>query len=60
MRKPSDGELIIQLGNGDKVEVKHVRDITLGLSIGHTLELKNVIYVPFIRRNLILVTTLDF
>ena len=33
LRKPSDGELIIQLGNGDKVEVEHIRDISLELSI---------------------------
>ena len=60
LRKPSDGELIIRLGNGDKVEVQHVGDISLGLSTGHTLELRNVVYVPSMRRNLISVTALDF
>ena len=57
LRKSSDREFIIQLGNCDKVKVEHIGDISLGLSTRHILELKNVVYVPFVRRNLILVIT---
>ena len=60
LRKPSIGELIIQFGNNDKVEVEHIGDISLGLSTRHTLELKNVVYVPSIWRNLISIAALDF
>ena len=60
LRKPSDGELIIRLGNGDKIELDHKRDISVGLSTRHSLELKNIVYVPFMRRNLISIAALDF
>ena len=59
-RKLSDGELIIWLPNGDKVEVEHIGDISLELSTRHNLELRSIVYVPFMRGNLTLVTTLDF
>ena len=60
LRKLSDGELIIQLGNGDKVKVEHIGDISIGLSIGHILQLRNIVYIPSMMRNLILVIALDF
>ena len=59
-RKPSDRELIIWLGNNDKVKAKHIGDISLDLSTRHILEFRNVVYVCSMKRNLILVTTLDF
>ena len=60
MRKPSDDELIIRLENGDRVKVEHIGDISLRLSTGHSLELKNIVYIPSMRRNFISVATLDF
>ena len=45
--------MIIWLGNGDRIKVQCIRDISLGLSIGHILELKNIVYVSSMRRNLI-------
>ena len=58
--KSSDGELIVPFRNGGKVQVKHIGNISLCLFTRHVLELKNVVYVSFIRRNLILVIVLGF
>ena len=39
--------------------MEYMRDISLHLSSRHVLELKKIVYVPSIKRNLILVITLD-
>ena len=49
----------MRLGNGDKVQVEQIGVISLHLSTGYCLELKNVIFVPSMRRNLVSVTCLD-
>ena len=59
LRKPSDAELIIRLGNGDRVQVEQIGAISLVLSSGHILNLKDVVFVPSMRRNLISVVALD-
>ena len=59
LRRPSEGETTLRLGNGDKVQVEHIGVISLLLSTSHVLELKNVVFVPLMRRNLISITCLD-
>lgn len=58
-RKPNERELMVNMGNGVKVRVEHVGVVRLPLSSGHVLELRDVAYVPSIRRNLISVSVLD-
>ena len=59
LRRSSEGELIVRLGNGDKVQVEQIGVISLCLSTGYCLELKNVVFIHFMRRNLVFVTCLD-
>lgn len=58
-RKPNERELMVNMGNGVKVKVEHVGVVRLPLSSGHVLELRDVAYVPSIRRNLISISVLD-
>ncbi|RDX68048.1 hypothetical protein CR513_53007, partial [Mucuna pruriens] len=53
LRKPSDFESKIIMGDGVRVLVVDIGVITLCLPFGHTLLLIDVVYVPSIRRNLI-------
>ena len=59
LRKPNEAKLIIKLWNGDKVHVEQIGAISLVLSSSHVLNLKDVVYVLSMRRNLILVVSLD-
>ena len=59
LRKSSDAKLIIKLGNGDRVQVDQIGAILLVLSFGQVLNLKMVVYVPSMRKNLISVVALD-
>ena len=59
LRKLSEGKLIIRLSNEDKVQVEQIGVISLYLSIGYCLKLKNVIFVLSVRRNLVSTTCLD-
>ena len=59
LRKPSKAELEIIVGDGARVAVKDVGMVSLNLPSGHTLLLKNVVYVPSMRRNLIYASVLD-
>ena len=49
----------MSLDNGDKVQVEQIEVISLYLSNGHILELKNVIFVSSMKRNLISIVCLD-
>ena len=59
LRKPSDTEMIIRLGNGDRVQVEQVGVVSLVLFSSQILKLKDIVYVPSMRRNLISVVALD-
>ena len=59
LRKPSKAESEIIVGDGARVAVKDVGMVALNLPSGHTLLLKNVVYVPSMRRNLISALVLD-
>ena len=48
----------MRIGNGDRVQVDHIGVVSLSLSIGHFLKLKNTVYMPLIGRNLIFVIAL--
>lgn len=50
---------MVNIGNGTKVKVEYIGTISLSLVSGHVLELKDVSYIPSIRRNLIFVSFLD-
>ena len=50
---------MIKLGNGDRLQVAQIGAISLVLSSGHVLNLKDIVCVPFMRKNLILIITLD-
>ena len=59
---PWSGESLedsIRLRNRDRVQVDQIEAISLILSFGHVLNLKDVVYVPSMRRNLISVVALD-
>jgi len=58
-RRPSDGELSIVVSNGVNVGVKNIGTASLRLSSGFDLTLSDVVYVPFMRRNLISISILD-
>ncbi|RVW99042.1 Retrovirus-related Pol polyprotein from transposon TNT 1-94 [Vitis vinifera] len=57
-RQLSKGEVNIFLGDGTEVAVLAVGNIALNFKNNRTLFLKNVLYVPSIRRNLISVSSL--
>ncbi|KAL6312302.1 hypothetical protein AAG906_014654 [Vitis piasezkii] len=58
-RQLSKGEVNIFLGDGTEVAVLAVGNIALNFKNNRTLILKNVLYVPSIRRNLISVSSLS-
>jgi hypothetical protein len=53
------GELMVNMGNGVKVEVEYIGTAKLHLASGHFLDLKGTAFVPSIRRNLIFISLLD-
>ncbi|RDX62132.1 hypothetical protein CR513_59564, partial [Mucuna pruriens] len=59
LRKPSDVESKIILGDGVGVPIIDIRVVTLCLPFGYTLLLRDVVYVPSMRRNLIFVLALN-
>ena len=58
-RMPNEGELMITVGNEASVKVEHIGVVSLELSTGHVLNLKDTVFVPSMRRNLIYVSVLD-
>jgi len=59
MRKPSDVESKIIMGDGARALLEDIGVVSLNLPSGHVLLLKDVVYVPSMRRNLISVSILD-
>jgi hypothetical protein len=59
LRKLSDVEANVIVEDGYGVPVLEIRVVSLHLSSVHTLILKDTIYVPSMRRNLIFISTLD-
>jgi hypothetical protein len=53
------GERTIKVANGEEAEVEAIAELPLTISNGFTLYLYDVLYVPFMRRNLISVSCLD-
>jgi hypothetical protein len=53
------GESTIRVTNGEEVDVEVIGELPLEISNDFTLYLHYVLYVPFIRRNLISVSCLD-
>jgi hypothetical protein len=53
------GERTIKVANGEEAEVEAIGELPLTISNGFTLYLYDVLYVPFMRRNLISVSCLD-
>ena len=47
------------MADGTKVQIDFLGVVILHLNIGNFLELQDVTYIPFIRRNLIYVPILD-
>jgi Zinc knuckle. len=59
-RRLSDGEMHLTMGDATRVAVVAVGDVYLSFSSDKTLHLKDCLYVPSIRRNLISVSSLAF
>jgi hypothetical protein len=59
LRKPSDTEAKVIVGDGARVPVLEIGVVSLLLPYGHNLILKDAVYVPSMRRNLISVSALD-
>ena len=59
LKRLSEGEMVVRLENRDKVQVEQIRVISLYLFTTHFLKLKNVIFLPFMKRNLISIVYLD-
>ncbi|XP_020426485.1 uncharacterized protein LOC109950779 [Prunus persica] len=57
-RLPSKDEVQVFLGNGDKVQVDFIGVLRIELEFGFILDLEDVLYVPYIRKNLISVARL--
>jgi hypothetical protein len=53
------GERTIKVANGEEAEVEAIGELPLTISNDFTLYLYDVLYVPFMRRNLISVSCLD-
>ena len=53
------GERTIRVANGVEAEAKAIGEFTLALNSGFMLRLRNVLYVPSMRRNLVSVSCLD-
>ena len=59
LRKLSEAESKIVVGDGARVDVMDIGVVSLLLHSGHILLLKDAVYVPSMRRNLISVSVLD-
>jgi len=59
LRKPSNVESKIIMGDGVRALVEDIGVASLNLPSGHVLLLKDIVYVPSMRRNLISVSILD-
>jgi hypothetical protein len=53
------GERTIRVANGEEAEVEAIGELPLEISNGFTLYLHDVLYVPYLRRNLFSVSCLD-
>jgi hypothetical protein len=53
------GERTIRVTNGEEIKVEAIEELPLERSNGFTLHLHDVLFVPFMRRNLISVSCLD-
>jgi hypothetical protein len=53
------GEITIRVANGEEAKFEVIGELSLEISNGFTLNLHDVLYVPFMRRNLISVSCLD-
>jgi len=53
LRKPSDVESKIIMGDGARAPIEDIGVVSLNLPSGHVLLLKDIVYVPSMRRNLI-------
>jgi hypothetical protein len=53
------GERTIRVANGEEAEVEAIGELPLEISNNFTLLLHDVLYVPYMRRNLISVSCLD-
>jgi hypothetical protein len=49
----------IRVANGEEAEVEAIEELPLEINNNFTLYLHNVLYVPFMRRNLISISCLD-
>ena len=58
-RSPTSLEQYVYMGDGTKVQVDFLGVVRLQLNTGNFLELRDVAYIPSIRRNLISVPILD-
>jgi len=59
LRRPSDGERYIFMGDGKLVDVEAIGHFRLLLGTGFYLKLKDTFVVPSFRQNLISVSALD-
>ena len=59
LRNPSKVESEIIVGDGARIVVEDIGMVSLNLPSGHTLLLRNAVYVPSMRRNLISASVLD-
>jgi hypothetical protein len=55
----SKGERIIRVVNGEEVDVEAIGELSLEISNDITLYLYDILYVSYMRRNLIFVSCLD-
>ena len=53
------GERRIKVANGVEAKVETIRDLSLELDDGFILQLSDILYIPYLRRNLISVSWLD-
>lgn len=58
-RRPSKDEKYLFMGNNMKVDVEFIGDVILHLDSGFRMTLYNAFYVPFFKRNLVLVSIQD-
>jgi hypothetical protein len=58
-RELAKGQRSIRVANSVEAEVKAIGDLAIELDDGFVLNLNNVLFVPSLRRNLILVSCLD-
>lgn len=58
-KKPNKDGVNLCIGNGNKTQIKWIGDVNLQLDIDFVLNLKNVVFVPSMKRNLISLSRLD-